>query len=58
MKNKLVLITLMFLIVTVNAGCSVVSGIFNAGVGVGVFLVVVVLAIILFIISKVSGGAK
>jgi uncharacterized membrane protein len=35
--------------------CAVVGGIFKAGVWVGVLAVVVVIAIIIFIISKVSG---
>lgn len=35
--------------------CAVVGGIFKAGVWVGVLAVVVVIAIIIFIITKVSG---
>jgi len=39
---------------TTLAGCSVIEGIFKAGVWVGILLVVVVIAIILFIVGKAS----
>jgi hypothetical protein len=38
--------------------CSVVSGIFKAGMVWGIFLVVAFIALIIFIIAKVSGGKK
>lgn len=38
--------------------CSVVEGIFKAGMVWGIFLVVGFIALIIFIIAKVSGGRK
>ena len=38
--------------------CSVVTGIFKAGMGIGIAVVVIILLIIFFIISKVSGNKK
>ena len=38
--------------------CSVVSGIFKAGMVWGIFLVVAFIGLIIFIIAKVSGGKK
>jgi hypothetical protein len=38
--------------------CTVVSGIFKAGMVWGIFLVVAFVALIIFIIAKVSGGRK
>jgi hypothetical protein len=35
--------------------CELIGGIFKAGMGVGIFIVVAVLAIILFIASKLFG---
>jgi hypothetical protein len=35
-------------------GCAVVGGIFKAGVGVGVFMVVAVIALIIFIITRIG----
>jgi hypothetical protein len=43
---------LAFLLLTLSS-CSIVKGIFKAGVGVGIFLVVAVIAILLFIITKI-----
>jgi hypothetical protein len=40
------------------AGCQVIADIFQAGVWVGVILVVVVVAIIGFIVSRFSGGRR
>ncbi|MCL7988778.1 hypothetical protein M8998_12585 [Sphingobacterium sp. lm-10] len=38
--------------------CQVIEGIFKAGVWVGVIAVVAVVALIVWIISKVAGGKK
>ena len=35
--------------------CSAIKGIFKAGMGVGIFMVVAVIAVIIFIISKLGG---
>jgi hypothetical protein len=35
--------------------CSIIKGIFETGVGVGVFIVVIILAIIAFVLSKIMG---
>ena len=40
------------------SSCRLVGDIFKAGVGVGVFLVLAVVALIIFVISKASGGGK
>lgn len=45
-------------IVTLLSSCSVISGIFKAGVWAGVLFVVVVIAVIIFVISKLFGGNK
>jgi len=39
-------------------GCSVVSGIFMAGIVWGIFVVVAFIALIIFIIGNVRGGKK
>jgi len=38
------------------SGCAVIGGIFKAGVGFGIFLVILVIALIFFVISKVGKG--
>jgi hypothetical protein len=38
--------------------CSVIEGIFKAGMVWGIFLVVGFIALVIFIIAKVSGGRK
>lgn len=44
------------LLATTLSSCELVEGIFKAGVWVGVIVVVVILAILIWIISKVFGG--
>ena len=52
--NKLKITALVLLLVTLT-GCELVGDIFEAGVWVGVLLVVVVIAGILFLFRKISG---
>ncbi len=35
--------------------CEVVEGIFKLGMGVGIFIVIAVIAVIVFIVSKIGG---
>jgi hypothetical protein len=37
------------------SGCSVITGIFKAGVAVGIIAVIIIVAIIIWIIAKVAG---
>jgi hypothetical protein len=50
-KRALVLSVILFSFTS----CEVIGGIFKAGMGVGIFIVVAVIAIIFFIISKFFG---
>lgn len=50
--NKGILLLIIGLLLT---SCSAIEGIFKAGMGVGIFIVIAVLAIIIYIISKFSG---
>jgi hypothetical protein len=50
-KRALVLSAILFSFTS----CEVIGGIFKAGMGVGIFIVVAVIAIIFFIISKFFG---
>jgi len=53
MKNLLVAVT-MFLLLSLSS-CEVIGGIFKAGVGVGIFIVVAIIAVIIFVIAKATG---
>jgi hypothetical protein len=55
MQNKTIRVLLLLTVVLSLTGCSVVEGIFKAGMGVGIFIVIAILAIILFIVSKLFG---
>jgi hypothetical protein len=50
MKTSAIILTV--IVVSILSGCSVISGIFNAGVGVGIFVVVLVIALLFFLISR------
>ena len=51
MKNLLNIFAIA-LVTTLFSSCSVIGGIFKAGMGVGIFIVVVVIGIIIAIIAK------
>jgi cytosine/uracil/thiamine/allantoin permease len=46
------------LLATTLSSCSLVEGIFKAGVWSGIIVVVVVLALIIWVISKIFGGGR
>jgi hypothetical protein len=57
MKNLSVSMALFLLVLLVSlSGCQLVGDIFKAGVWVGVLVVVAVIGLIIFLISKASGG--
>jgi hypothetical protein len=49
-------LALIALLTTTLASCSAIEGIFKAGVWSGVIIVVIVIAVIIWIISKIFGG--
>lgn len=55
MKDKITRILMLLVLLISVSSCSIIEGIFKAGVGVGIFIVVIVLAIIAFVISKIMG---
>ena len=56
MKDKITRIVMILVILISVTSCSIVEGIFKAGVGVGIFIVVIILAVFAFIISKIVGN--
>ena len=52
MKNFILKTFSVFSLLFLFASCSIIEGIFKAGVGVGIFLVVAVIALIIFVISR------
>ena len=55
--RKLSLFFVMTLLVSLSS-CQVIAGIFKAGMGVGIFLVILVIGIVLFLVSRIFGGGK
>jgi hypothetical protein len=59
MKNQSIEKTLslifLFSLLLGVAGCEIVGGIFKAGMGVGIFLVVAVVVVIVFLMNKIGG---
>jgi hypothetical protein len=55
MYDKITRIVLLLIILISATSCSIIGGIFKAGMGVGIFFVVIILAVIAFIISKIIG---
>lgn len=53
--KKYSLLPILALLMTLSS-CEVIGGIFKAGVWAGVILVVVVIGIVIFILSKLFGG--
>lgn len=56
MKNSNIVKTFLLLIIsTMLSSCEAIAGIFKAGMGFGIFLVIAVIALIIFIIAKATG---
>lgn len=55
MKKLIQITAVLFFILTLFSSCEVVEGIFKAGMGFGIFIVVAVIALILFILSRLGG---
>lgn len=51
-KSNGILLAALFFVITTMSSCAVVGGIFKAGVWMGVLLVVLVVGIIIWIVSK------
>ncbi|PUV26181.1 hypothetical protein DCO56_04270 [Sphingobacterium athyrii] len=58
LMKKIIPFALMSSLLVLVSGCAAIEGIFKAGVWSGILLVVVVVAIIIWIISKLFGGSK
>jgi len=50
-------ILILFVLVFIS-GCQVIESIFNAGMGFGIFLVVFVVGLMIFIVMKLFGNKK
>ncbi|MEO6901915.1 MAG: phosphatidate cytidylyltransferase [Bacteroidia bacterium] len=52
MQNKLLIGTLLFFSFSMLESCAVVGGIFKAGVWVGILIVVAIIALIIYLITR------
>jgi hypothetical protein len=55
MQNKIKRLLMLLIVLITFTSCSVIGDIFKAGVGVGVFIVIAIIAVILYIVSKIFG---
>jgi len=56
MKNNIIRSLLLLAVTLTVTSCEVIGGIFKAGMGFGIFIIVVVIAIIALIIGKLGGN--
>ncbi|MDF2850101.1 MULTISPECIES: hypothetical protein [Sphingobacterium] len=56
--KKIIPFALMSSLLMLVSSCAAIEGIFKAGVWSGILLVVVVVAIVIWLISKLFGGSK
>lgn len=54
MQKKLTRIVMLLVILISFTSCDLVKGIFKAGMGIGIFITVVVIAVIVYILSKIG----
>ncbi len=57
-KLQLFSVFALFLSLLSLSSCQIVGDIFKTGVGVGVFLVIAVIGLVIFVIAKMFGGGK
>lgn len=55
MKKQVQLVALYLFIILFFTSCEVIGDIFKAGMGFGIFIVIAIIAVIIFIISKIGG---
>ena len=48
------ILALLVMVLSASSGCAAVEGIFKAGVGVGIFMAVVVVSLVVFLFTRVS----
>lgn len=53
-NNNLIKLVIVFTTLLSFSSCTVVEGIFKTGMGVGIFIVIAVIALIVFLISKIG----
>lgn len=58
MKNIINRIAVLSIVLFSFTSCEVIGGIFKAGMGVGIFIVIAIVAVVIFAISKMFGGNK
>lgn len=59
MKNSNIIKAFFLLLIsTILSSCEAIASIFKAGMGFGIFLVIAVIGLIIFIIMKAIGGKK
>lgn len=56
MQNKITRILMLLAILFTVTSCELVGDIFQAGMGFGIFIIIVIIAIIAFIIAKLGGN--
>lgn len=57
-KNLLAIVPIILMAVFVLSGCEVIGGIFKAGVWTGTILVVLIVAIVIWVVSKLFSRNK
>ncbi|CAN5509608.1 hypothetical protein BH11BAC2_BH11BAC2_25640 [soil metagenome] len=55
MKNQSFIMLFLLSCVTLISGCSAVEGIFKAGMSVGIFIVIFIIGLIIFLIMRMGG---
>ncbi|WP_176699283.1 hypothetical protein [Flavobacterium crassostreae] len=55
MKNKLTTLLTLITVAFTFTSCEVIGGIFKAGMGVGIFMVIAIIALVLFGVAKLFG---
>jgi len=56
MQNKILRLLMVFVILFSFTSCEVIGDIFKAGMGFGIFIVIFIVAIIIWILAKVFGS--
>lgn len=55
MQNKITRLLMVLFILFSFTSCEVIGGIFKAGMGVGIFIVIFIIAIVIFVLAKLFG---
>lgn len=56
MKNKMIRVLMLLIVLALATSCELIGGIFKAGMGVGILIVIAIVGIVVLVLSSLKGN--